>query len=389
MKKYLIFVIFMLFISAYMFFIDGCGSVDGSSASISTDSLLNNPQPIELSTETTCCNSPEDEIVTSENYSLTTLSDAYSVSVSLRNRTNDYYNSTVNWPIQQSQFGICATCSTCGLYGYALYKNTNMISPLYTLFNAYKNPPSGADGNQFYLFGTPKFSDIFGFYQNQGYVLFNGTPSTASSNCFTTLNSQCPRKVINGKTTTQPDYTQLPAKSAAWTTYFNQYNTDLQNYVQITKLPSSLNYVPKTDTQIFPGSSNSEKIKNALDQGYLVLIMFQNLYVSKGNILFSYYTYDSSSGVLSQATPANPTQNNVWMPPTSTFWVGGQHWVYIFSYGTASDGTRMFFVRNSWGNSKTKENGNYYMTDTFLDGSFKLKGETKPNLIYYNGFKIQ
>ena len=43
----------------------------------------------------------------------------------------------------------------------------------------------------------------------------------------------------------------------------------------------------------------------------------------------------------------------------------------MFSYATATDGSdrKIFFVRNSWG-SANGENGNYYMTDDFVNGIY-------------------
>jgi C1A family cysteine protease len=48
------------------------------------------------------------------------------------------------------------------------------------------------------------------------------------------------------------------------------------------------------------------------------------------------------------------------------------------------------FVRNSWG-AKRGENGNYYMTDDYLNGTYTdPKTKTQSNILkYYYGYKPQ
>ena len=75
------------------------------------------------------------------------------------------------------------------------------------------------------------------------------------------------------------------------------------------------------------------------------------------------YTYNSSTGTLTQSTPDKDT--NAWVNPTKCLL--GEHQIWVVSYGTDNAGNTMFIIRNSWGDSG--DQGQYYMSDVYLNNA--------------------
>ena len=309
-----------------------------------------------------------------------------SVPVSPRNlqpQSADFYDEVVNWPVDQSKWGFCETASTSGLVGYARFGGTNKVSPLFTLFHAYDNPeffpqPAGAHQTQsFYFWYDPLLGALWNFIEYKGLVRFPGTPDF-SQLVFVNFWGQIPEGV--------PSF--LPTRSTGlegWNAHYESYQSELASHTAaVTTVPMrSLMLDVGTSTE-FSGASLSARIADALDKGYLVQLMWKILVFDVEGVADEayYYGYDHSggagNGALTRADPIPycPAKDSVCKNNTYAlgrpYNLGGDHWVYLFSYATdPGDGSRVFFVRNSWGGSNG-ENGNYYMADNFIDGSYPV-----------------
>jgi hypothetical protein len=312
---------------------------------------------------------------------------SYTVGHNLLQRTHDFYDTTKNWPINQSTFGICETCSSMGMLGYALENNTNHISPLYTLFKAYNYPIPDKNNvpQPFYLWGDPVLGHLWNFLRETGYVGYTGQPAN-SGNVFTELCDSLPLNANH-----HPDYTKLPPQFQ-WKLNYSAYQTDSAS-VTVKAFPGIVDsLILGGNTTVFSGTLKSDKIAHALDEGYIVLIMFHYLYLwngipGSGADLFSRYSYNN--GQLEYVATSDSAQLNVWSLTDKLCYEGETHWVYIFSYATAADGSKIFFIRNSWGN-KRGENGNYYMTEGYLNGSYRdlVTGNATAILSNFYGYKI-
>ncbi|GEM_PF-1200745 len=357
--------------------IAGCaGSGDnGSTATASTSATGGIIESAQLPQFDEECNTITDEGVSLE--SSTSLSPAYQVPPALQSRTTDFYDSANNAPIQQSKFGICLTCASCGMIGYSYYQNTNKISPLYTLIDAYLNPviPPESSADPFYFWGHPNVALFCSFCESNGYALHTGNPPYPVDNLtyLYTANN-------NSK-----EYTTLPT-TQDWQDTVSDYTASVQNgSINNTQFTGNYNQIIGPDS-----TQKSDKIKDALDKNNLVLIMFQIINTNKQGGLFGTGAYDRNTGVLSAATSsANPS--NIWDLPSGRFYKGGQHWVYIFSYALSpTTGQTIFFIRNSWGiHINSNENGNYYMTSDFVDGSVTFNEKPCTLLLYGYALPIQ
>ena len=290
----------------------------------------------------------------------------------LRSRTGEFYDPVKNWPVWQSSFGFCETASTSGLLGYALYGNTNKVSPLFTLFEAFDSPgsfPPPGEGHSpnFYLWYSPTLGSLWSFLTSPGYVLFPGTPDD-SQGVFETMDGQLPSPA-------EPDPALLPSKSAEWGLRYADYKAQIgAGTAVVTPYPGDIHHdmVALSSATFGAGKPLSERIANAIDQGYLVHIMFKILTFLEAGEKY-YYDYAPTDGQLTRVDdPASALTNNIWALGRP-YKPAGDHYVFLFSYATASDGSRVFFVRNSWG-SKNGQNGNYYMADSFVDGSYVPSG---------------
>jgi len=336
----------------------------------------------------TDCTSPDDVKVSTGFGAPYTLPSSYQVDAGLIPRTIDFYDTVTNRPINQNTFGICETCSTVGLLSYSSYHNTNTISPMFTLLRAYNYPIKDKNGTpqQFYLWGDPALPSLWSFYEQTGFVSYNGIPENSDS-VFIQLARNLPLNAND-----HPNYTLLPSVTPTpnpWQIQCNKYGNDTLTGVvgtnnNVTKLILSGN------ATIFSGNGVPKKIASAIDKGYLVLIMFAYLYQwdgVKGDAAYLFDRFTYSQGQLTHSDNNDPTMYNTWVPPVKSYWVGETHWVYLFSYATGGNDT-IFFVRNSWG-AKRGENGNYYMTAGYLNGTYTdPKTKLTSNILkYYYGYK--
>ncbi len=282
----------------------------------------------------------------------------------LRARTGDFFDASRNWPVNQSEFGFCATASTSGLLGYALHRNTNKVSPLFTLFRAFDSPewfplPTDAShSSSFYLWYTPTLGNLWDFIIYRGYALFTG-PADASQDVFTTMDAQLPTPNI-------PVPAELPYASTEWNAQYASFQAKVQA-ANVLLVPYDIrSHMKEVSKKYFSGEHLSDRIAEAIDEGYLVQIMFRILVTPEAESY--HYDYDLATFTLARLPISPGTTNNIWALGRD-YTVGGDHWVYLFSHASAPDGSRVFFVRNSWGAGKS-QNGNYYMTDSFIDGQY-------------------
>ncbi len=302
---------------------------------------------------------------------------SYTVGANLQPQTGDFYDAYVNWPTYQDPYGFCETASTSSLVGYARWRNTNKVSALYNLFQAYDAPNAAflTQGtiDQFYLWETPTLGALWDFFRDQGYVMFPGTPPDSSQVFMALAESVTPKdaKVI------VKDPKLLPG-TYLWGVQHDQYVKDRQDGTAVAATVNLHDEKKALNTFKGYGTRLSDQIAEALDAGYLVHFMFNVLVYDQADKAGIYYSYDSGDSTLRPGIPPAGKFNNVWslgrqLVPSATDlshkW--GLHYVYFFSYATANDGSgaRIFFIRNSWG-SANGENGNYYMADNAIDGQF-------------------
>jgi hypothetical protein len=303
-------------------------------------------------------------------------------------RALDFYDAARNWPVNQSDWGFCEVASTSGLLSYALHGNTNQVSPLFTLFHAYDvadtHPeffpaPTAPHTSNFYFWYTPNISTLWDFIKTYGFVRFQDgvTPDTLPQTVFVEF-ATAAKQVVNDKTTYPPQ--NLPG-TEPWDTVKADYEQQLG--APDTALETDLYDMASWRTVVqttFEGATLSAKIADALDKGNLVQFMWRvldfNVASEDAESYFYAYDADGLSGTTPVPATCGTTQaaacNNTYSlgRPSS---IGGDHWVYVFAYATATDGSgqKMFLFRNSWGpqgNPANRENGNYYMADSYIDG---------------------
>ena len=311
-------------------------------------------------------------------------------------RALDFYDATKNWPVNQSDWGFCEVALTSGLLSYALHGNTNQVSPLFTLFHAYDvadtNPdffpaPTAPHTKNFYFWYTPNISTLWSFDKAYGFVRFRDgvIPSTLPQTVFVQF-AGAVAQTVNGKTTYPPQ--NLPG-TEPWDTVRAAYEQQLG--APDTTIETDLYDLAGWRTVVsttFEGATLSAKIADALDKGNLVQFMWRvldfNVASEDTESYFYAYGADGLSGTTAVPATCGTSQvaacNNTYsLGRPST--IGGDHWVYVFAYATATDGSgqKMFLFRNSWGrqgapdgNPANLENGNYYMADSYIDGSYPL-----------------
>jgi hypothetical protein len=288
----------------------------------------------------------------------------FSVAPSLHLRVTDFFDEDTNWPTDQAEFGVCETASNSSMIGYAYYRNTNKVSPLYTLLLASDEPwtfigNKGGYPADLYLWYGPDLGMLWNFFRNVGFVTYPGVPDASSSSLFTELYaSYNPDDAKNPA----PPITDIP-KSPRWSDFKGQYDQARRD----GRVVVTLEDVRAQRTPIKPDAdgNKTQPIKDALDAGNLVLIMFRTFSYPDSQVYFAYTGPD-----VGPVTMPAGMKDNIWSMGRGGV-PGGDHWVYIFAYGTAKDGSgsTVFFVRNSWG-SKNGENGNYYMMDSFIEGQY-------------------
>lgn len=270
-------------------------------------------------------------------------------------------------PLNQLSFGTCVTFSEAAALSYlnSGYTSTVNISPVDLLdagylLNQSDMSSTGWDGLNDASTLLNRLESI-GYYEN-----YNATNSTYSS-----LSSAYDNSGDSGDLT----FAQLNALSG--------FNTQLTAYNNLGGVNGNFTYnfsnLAGNWTTLFndSGSNNASLVTNALDNGQVVLLDF-NVYdansaanssaCQSGNVHTvgtMDYQYDSSTGTINQATAASASQNNTWALPTGC--LAGGHQVWVIGYSKASDGSILFVIRNSWGNSG--DQGQYYMTDTYLNSA--------------------
>lgn len=321
---------------------------------------------------------------------------SYQVRSTLETLTQHFYLADQNWPVDQSKFGFCETASSSGLISYARYGTTNRVSPQYTLYRAFDSPgwfplppppPSGgvAHSPNFYLWYSPDLANLWDFYAFRGYVLLPGWPGSATDpykaafeNMYCELQGLLPGCALPDPAP-EPVPAQLPYKSDTWNTGYEAYTAAVAaDPGLIVPYDVRQEMVPVSG---FEGPTLSAKIASALNSGHLVQIMWKILEYKIPTDTpdeIYYYQYGTVTGTtLAKATPVPTGMNNNAYALGRPTLQGGDHWVYLFSYATATDGSgqKIFFMRNSWG-AKNGENGNDYMADNFLDGKYGVLDST-------------
>ena len=330
---------------------------------------------------------------------------SYQVYTALEARTQHFYLADQNWPVDQSKFGFCETASSSGLISYARYGTTNRVSPQYTLYRAFDSPgwfplppppPAGGETHSpnFYLWYSPDLANLWDFYAFRGYVLLPGWPGSATDpykaafeNMYCDLEGSPPGCTLPSPAP-EPVPAQLPYKSDTWNTGYEAYAAAVAADPGLV-VPYDLRQ-DMVSLSKFEGSTVSARIASALNTGHIVQIMWKILEYKIPTDTpdeIYYYQYDTVTGTtLAKSTPVPTGMNNNAYALGRPALQGGDHWVYLFSYATATDGPgqKIFFMRNSWG-SKNGENGNYYMADNFLDGQYGVLDKTGHQTYDVNG----
>lgn len=291
-------------------------------------------------------------------------SPTYTVTTSVPN-INNFYGTSQLPVLNQQDFGTCVTFSSSAALSYLTTGTTTNVSPLYILDQGYIDENgfkhSGWDGlaNAGVLLQRvlPKYENAPG--QNQGYYPnYNQTQPTYVD--------------LSKKYQLSGEQGNLTAKQLKNSGYYQQ----LANF-QATAAKTDatlLTNVVASNLNLSTGNANNTKlVKQALDAGNLVLMDF-NVYdanvsssCKKGNVTTTgtaEYTYNSTSGTITQTTPAG-INTNAWVNPTGCL-LGG-HQIWVVSYGTDTAGNTLFIIRNSWGNSG--DQGQYYMSDFYLNNA--------------------
>lgn len=301
--------------------------------------------------------------------SATTIPSSYNLANGISGFPNNFYNNAgvANLiPLNQLSFGSCVTFSEAAAlsYSYSSYTATTNISPLDILdagYSLYPNDMSSTGWD-----GLTDASTLLNRLPSIGYY-----ESYAATNSeYSALASDYDNSGDSGNLTT----TQL--------TNLADFSNQLAAYNNLGGVNGSFTYnfnnlSGNWSTLISaPASNDSQLITSALDSGKVVLLDF-NVYDSdvaanstdcqNGNIHTvgtMAYQYNSSTSTINQIT-ATASTNNTWANATGC--LAGGHQVWIIGYATASDGSVIFVIRNSWGNSG--DQGQYYMTDSYLNSA--------------------
>lgn len=261
-------------------------------------------------------------------------------------------------PLNQLSFGTCVTFSEAAALSYlnSRYNSTVNISPVDLLYAGYLLNQTDMSSTEWD--GLSDASTLLNRLESIAYYKnYNATNNTYSS-----LSSAYDNSGDSGDLT----FAQLTAS------YNNLGGVNGNFTYNFSNLAGNW-------TTLFndSGLNNSSLITNALDNGQIVLLDF-NVYDANsaanssaclsGNVHTvgtMDYQYNSSTGTINQATAASASQNNTWALPTGC--LAGGHQVWVIGYSKASDGSLLFIIRNSWGNSG--DQGQYYMTDTYLNSA--------------------
>lgn len=290
-------------------------------------------------------------------------SQTYTVTTTVPN-INSFYGNGQLPVLNQQDFGTCVTFSTSAALSYLTTGTTTNVAPLYVLDQGYIDEDgfkhSGWDGltNAGVLLQRvlASYENVPG--QNQGYY-----PNyDQTKNTYDLLSKEYELSGEQGN---------LTAKQLKKSRFYKQLATYHATAAKTS--PTLFTNVIASNLNLSTGSSkNASIVKQALDNGNLVLMDF-NVYDSnasksctKGAVSTqgtAKYTYNSSTGTLTQSTPDKDT--NAWVNPTKCL-LGG-HQIWVVSYGTDNAGNTMFIIRNSWGDSG--DQGQYYMSDVYLNNA--------------------
>lgn len=292
-----------------------------------------------------------------------TPSQVYTVTTTVPN-INNFYGSDQLPVLNQKDFGTCVTFSSSAALSYLTTGTTTNVSPLYILDQGYIDKDgfkhSGWDGlkNAGVLLQRllASYENVPGV--NQGYYPnYDKTRST-----YDVLSKEYE---LSGE---QGNLTAKQLKKSGFYSQLAHYHT-----IAAKTAPTLFTNVTASNLNLSTGSSkNGDLVKQALDNGNLVLMDF-DVYDSnssksctKGAVTTTgtaTYTYNSSTGTLTQSTPDNGT--NAWVNPTGCL-LGG-HQIWVVPYGTDKAGNTMFIIRNSWGQSG--DQGQYYMSNSYLNNA--------------------
>lgn len=281
---------------------------------------------------------------------------------------NFYNNASISnlIPLNQLYFGACVTFSEVAALSYlnSNYSSTVDISPLDILdagYSLYPNDMSSTGWD-----GLADASTLLNRLPNIGYY----ENYTATNTAYSNLSNEYENSGDTGDLTVK-QLNQLSGFSAQLNSYNSLGGINGNFTYSFSNIASKWSTL--FDTQ---GSGNSSLIKNALNNGQVVLLDF-NVYDSSiranssaclsGNIQTVGtldFTYNPNSGTFTQNSTGGAA-NNTWAYPTGC--LAGGHQVWIIGYATASDGSTLFVIRNSWGNSG--DQGQYYMTDSYLNNA--------------------
>ncbi len=290
-------------------------------------------------------------------------SQTYTVTTTVPN-INSFYGNGQLPVLNQQDFGTCVTFSTSAALSYLTTGTTTNVAPLYVLDQGYIDEDgfkhSGWDGltNAGVLLQRilASYENVPG--QNQGYY-----PNyDQTKNTYDLLSKEYELSGEQGN---------LTAKQLKKSGFYKQLATYHATAAKTS--PTLFTNVIASNLNLSTGSSkNASIVKQALDNGNLVLMDF-NVYDSnasksctKGAVSTqgtAKYTYNSSTGTLTQSTPDKDT--NAWVNPTKCLL--GEHQIWVVSYGTDNAGNTMFIIRNSWGDSG--DQGQYYMSDVYLNNA--------------------
>lgn len=296
---------------------------------------------------------------------------SYSLGNGINGFPNNFYSSSPNLtPLNQQSFGTCVTFSTSAAlsYLYSNYSSTVNVSPLDILDAGYELNTTnisltGWDGLQDAATLLTRLQTV-GYYNN-----YNNTATTYNNLSNAYLNTQ---------TGNQGSETGLTIAQLQNIPGFSSQLSAFDNLGGINSYTNTFTNLSSKWSNLFTdySSNNATLVKNALDNGDVVLLAFDIYYASVAanstnctngvgvhTVGTMQYKYNPSTGTINQTTASSATANNTWASPTGCL-LGG-HEVWVVGYATASDGSLVFIIRNSWGNSG--DSGQYYMTDTYLN----------------------
>lgn len=286
---------------------------------------------------------------------------------------NGFYGSNQFPVLNQQDFGTCVTFSASAALSYLTTGTTTNVSPLYSLDQGVLDEEglqgSGWDGlinaGEILHRLLPQYGGIPG--ENLGYY-----PNyTLTKNTYTLLSKEYEKSGAEG------DLTPAQLHKSGFYKQLSAYHSMSNNTP-----PILFNNVTASDLNLTAGSPNNAiLVKQALDKGHLVLLDFDifDANVPAGDkcttegvssMGTARYTYDASTGTLTQSPAPKGYEINSWVNATGCL-LGG-HQIWVISYGTDPSGHLMFVIRNSW---ILGDQGQYYMSESYLNTAASYAAE--------------